>query len=370
MRTVGAEPGTRRPEAGNDTVTGVRDRDGGAAGRSRSAPKYRRWRAPLAPVAVLLVSLVALASVAVGAKPIPLGAVFDALFDYHGGVEEELVRAMRLPRTGLGVVAGASLGLAGALMQAMTRNPLADPGILGVNAGASAAVVVAIGFAGLQTFTGYVWFALAGAAAVAGLVHLIGAAGPGGATPARLVLAGTAVAAALTAVTSSVLLMRPDVFDAFRFWTVGSLAGRDADVLWQVLPFIAAGVLLAAITARPLDAMAVGDEGAAALGTRVGVTRSLAVLAVTLLCGAVTAAVGPIAFVGLAVPHLARTVSGPHHRWIFFYAAVMGAFLLLCADVLGRVLARPAELEVGIVTAFLGAPALVVLTRRTRRRAS
>nr|WP_233521798.1 iron chelate uptake ABC transporter family permease subunit [Streptomyces triticagri] len=315
-----------------------------------------------------MIALAALASVAVGAKPIAPGVVFDALFAYHGTVEEQLVRDMRLPRTGLGLVAGAGLGLAGALMQALTRNPLADPGIMGVNAGASAAVVVAIGFAGLQTFVGYVWFALAGAAAVTGLVHLIGAIGPGGATPARLVLAGTAVAAALTALTSTVLLMRPAVFDAFRFWTVGSLAGRDAQVLWQVLPFVAAGVLLAVLTTRPLDAMAMGDEGAAALGARVRVTRVLGVLAVTLLCGAVTAAVGPIAFVGLAVPHIARAISGPDHRWIFFYAALLGALLLLVADVVGRAVARPAELEVGIVTAFLGAPALVVLTRRARRR--
>lgn len=328
----------------------------------------RRSRVLLAPVALLLVVLVALASVAVGAKSIAPGTVFDALFHYRGTPDEQLVRALRLPRTGLGLAAGSALGLAGALMQALTRNPLADPGILGVNAGASAAVVVAIGFAGLRTFTGYVWFALVGAAAVAGLVHLIGAAGAGGATPTRLVLAGTAVSAALTALTSSVLLMRPDVFDAFRFWTVGSIAGRDADVLWQVLPFIALGVLLAAVTAGPLDVMAIGDDGAAALGTRVRVTRSLGVLAVTLLCGAVTAAVGPIAFVGLAVPHLARAITGPDHRWIFFYAAVLGAVLLLAADVLGRAVARPAELEVGIITAFLGAPALVVLTRRDRRR--
>ncbi|MEV0220500.1 iron chelate uptake ABC transporter family permease subunit [Streptomyces sp. NPDC050704] len=354
METVGAGPRRR-----TGTSVGPPRRPG-PAGR-------RRLRASGVPVTLALIVLLAMASVAVGAKPIPLHTVFDALFDYHGTTDEQLVRALRLPRTGLGIAAGASLGVVGALLQTLTRNPLADPGILGVNAGAAAAVVVAIGFAGLQTFTGYVWFALAGAALVAGLVHVLGAAGPGGVTPTRLVLAGTAVAAALTSLTSAVLLMRPDVFDAFRFWTVGSVAGREASVLVQVLPFLAAGALIAAAVAGPLDAMAIGDDGAAALGARVRTTRALGILAVTLLCGAVTAAVGPIGFVGLAVPHLARAVSGPDHRWIFFYSAALGALLLLGADVLGRVLASPGELEVGIVTAFLGAPALVVLTRRGRK---
>ncbi|MFG3104474.1 iron chelate uptake ABC transporter family permease subunit [Streptomyces sp. NPDC048182] len=332
--------------------------------------RRRRLRVLALALGIALVLLVALASLLVGAKSVGPHAAWDALAGRPGTADARFVRAMRLPRTGLGLAAGGALGLAGALMQALTRNPLADPGILGVNAGAAAAVVVAIGFAGLTTFTGYVWFALAGAAAVTGLVHLIGAAGAGGATPARLVLAGTAVAAALTALTSTVLLMRPDVFDAFRFWTVGSLAGRDAGTLWQVLPFLAAGVLLAGVSAGPLDVMAIGDEGAAALGARVRVTRLLVVVAVTLLCGAVTAAVGPVAFVGLAVPHLARAVAGPDHRWIFAHATVLGALLLLGADVLGRAVARPAELEVGIVTAFLGAPALIALTRRPRRRRS
>ncbi|MFI0421212.1 iron chelate uptake ABC transporter family permease subunit [Spongiactinospora sp. 9N601] len=349
-------------------AVGVEHRE--RAGPSEARQVGRGRGATALVVLVLLVTLlvVALASVAVGARPVAAGTVLDALFDPHGTPDERLIRESRLPRTGLGLVAGAALGLAGALMQSLTRNPLADPGILGVNAGASAAVVVAIGFAGLQTFTGYVWFALIGAAAVAGLVHLLGAAGPGGATPTRLVLAGMAVAAALTALTSAVLLIRPDVFDAFRFWTVGSLAGRDATVLWQVLPFLGAGALLAAAVTRPLDAMAIGEDGAAALGARVGMTRLSGALAVTLLCGAVTAAVGPIAFVGLAVPHLARALGGFAHARTFGYSAALGALLLLSADVLGRWSARPAELEVGIVTAFLGAPALMILSRRARLR--
>ncbi|MGJ5892635.1 Fe(3+)-siderophore ABC transporter permease [Streptomyces sp. V2] len=336
----------------------------------RTAAARRRARLLGVPAVLALIVLLAMVSVAVGAKPIPLGTVFDAVLDPHGTTDEQLVRALRLPRTGLGLVAGAALGVAGALMQTLTRNPLADPGILGVNAGASAAVVLAIGFAGLRTFTGYVWFALAGAAVVAALVHVLGAVGPGGATPTRLVLAGTAIAAALTALTSAVLLARPAVFDAFRFWTIGSVAGREASVLYQVTPFLVAGALIAAAVARPLDALAIGDDGATALGARVGLTRTLGVVAVTLLCGAVTAAVGPIGFVGLAVPHLARVISGPDHRWILFYSAGLGALLLLAADVLGRVVASPGELEVGIVTAFLGAPALVVLTRRGRGRRS
>ncbi|MFI5941078.1 iron chelate uptake ABC transporter family permease subunit [Streptomyces uncialis] len=342
------------------------------AGPPKAAPRPPGRRLPARAsglagwLAVLFVVL--LASVAIGTKDIPLPTVLDALVDHDGGSPDQaLVRELRLPRTGLGLVTGAALGLAGALMQALTRNPLADPGILGVNSGASAGAVLAIGFAGFQHFSGYVWFALAGAGLVSVMVHLIGSAGPGGATPIRLVLAGAALSAALTALVTAVLLMRPEVFDAFRFWTVGSLAGRQADTLWQVLPLLLAGMLLALALARPLDALTLGDDVATSLGGRPARTRVAGVLAVTLLCGGATAAVGPIAFVGLAVPHLARRQSGQDHRWILAYSAVLGAVLLLAADVLGRVLTRPGELEVAVVTAFLGAPALIMLSRRNRR---
>jgi iron complex transport system permease protein len=309
---------------------------------------------------------VLLLSIVVGAKPIPLHSAFQALFHFDGSEDELVVRQERLPRTELGLLVGVALGLAGALMQALTRNPLADPGLLGVNSGASAAIAVAIGYLGLQSPLAYVWFAFGGAAVVSVAVYLLGSAGRSGATPVRLALAGTAVTAALTAFTSAVLLLNPGTFDQFRYWNVGSLVGRDTSVVRQLLPFVAVGAVLALALSRPLNALALGDDSGRALGARPGRTRALGALAVVLLCGSATAAVGPIAFVGLAVPHLARFLTGPDQRWVLPYSAVLAPLLLVGADVLGRVVARPDELEVGIVTAFLGAPVFIALARGGR----
>ncbi|MFJ2609160.1 FecCD family ABC transporter permease [Streptomyces sp. NPDC091279] len=305
-------------------------------------------------------------SLAVGSRSIAPHTVADALFHFHGGSAQLVVRQQRLPRTGLGILVGVALGLSGALMQGLTRNPIADPGLLGVNSGASAAVATAIAFGGMRGPLSYVWFAFAGAALVAVLVHLLGSVGRVAATPARLALAGTAVTAALGGYTSAVLLLDPDAFDQFRYWNVGSLVGREADTVRQMLPFVAVGTLLALALARPLNALALGDDAGRALGTRPGRTRALGGLAVTLLCGAATAAAGPIGFVGLAVPHIVRVWTGPDQRWILPCSALLAPALLLASDVLGRVAAEPGELEVGIVTAFLGAPFFIVLVRRGR----
>nr|WP_229900212.1 iron chelate uptake ABC transporter family permease subunit [Streptomyces hiroshimensis] len=329
------------------------------ASRKRNAA---RAAGLLAATGLLL--LVAVASIAVGAKPLPLEAVWHGLFGDAHGEAGVIVREVRLPRTLLGLLAGAALGLSGAVMQALTRNPLAEPGILGVNAGAAAAVVSAITFLGVSSAGGYVWFALAGAAVVSVVVHVLG--GSRGATPVRLALAGTAVTYALYGYVNSVQLMDSAALDRMRFWTVGSLASADADVIRQVLPFIAAGILLALALARPLNAMALGDDSARALGTRPARTRVLAMAAVTLLCGAATAACGPIVFIGLIVPHLVRALTGPDQRWILPYAAVLSPVLLLGADIAGRVVARPGELQAGIVTAVVGGPLFIHLVRRRR----
>ncbi len=266
----------------------------------------------------------------------------------------------------LGVVVGAALGLAGALMQALTRNPLADPGLLGVNAGASAAVVTAIGFFGVTSLTGYVWFAFVGAAVISLAVYLLGATGRSGATPVRLALAGTAIGAALTAYISAITLTNTEVFDRFRFWAVGSLAGREADVVNQVLPFLVAGLLVGLALARPLNALALGEDTGKALGAHIGRTRILGALAITLLCGAATAAVGPIGFIGLTIPHVARAITGPDQRWVLPYSVVLAPILLLGSDIIGRIVVPPSELEVGIVTAAVGAPFFIYLVRRRR----
>lgn len=315
-------------------------------------------------MAVAVLVLVCFASIAIGAKPLPLSDVWHGLFHYTGGNDDVLVRQVRIPRTLLGLLVGAALGLAGAVMQALTRNPLAEPGILGVNAGASAAVVSAISFFGVTSLTGYVWFAFAGAAIVSVAVYFLG--GSRSATPVRLALAGTAVTAALYGYVNAVQLLDSAALDRLRFWTVGSLASANTETVGKVWPFIALGVLLTVFIARPLNALEMGDDTARALGAHLTRTRVLAMLAVTLLCGAATAACGPIVFIGLMIPHLVRTLTGPDLRWILPYAAVLSPVLLLGADVVGRVIARPSELQVGIVTALIGGPVFIHLVRRKR----
>ncbi|MEU8567917.1 iron chelate uptake ABC transporter family permease subunit [Streptomyces pathocidini] len=312
--------------------------------------------------ALLLLAVLAL-SLAVGAKQLTLAEAWQGLTD-SGSAAYTVVHQMRLPRTLLGLLVGAALGLAGGVMQALTRNPLADPGLLGINAGAAAAVASAISFLGVTTFAGWVWFAFAGAAAVSVLVYAVG--GGRGATPARLALAGAALNATLTAYVSAVMLLDTVSLDKMRFWTVGSLATAQPGTVAKVAPFVAAGLLLALALARPLNALALGDDAARALGTRPQLIRAGAIAAVTLLCGAATAACGPIVFVGLMVPHLVRALTGPDLRWMLPYCAVLAPVLMLGADVVGRVLARPGELQVGIVTTVLGGPLFLYFVRQRK----
>ena len=317
-------------------------------------------------VAVAALTAVALLSLAIGAKSIPLGDVVHGLLRDDGSEQAAIVRELRVPRTLVGLAVGIALGLAGALMQALTRNPLADPGLLGVEAGAAAAVVVAIGVLGFASPSAYVWFAFAGAALASVAVYLLGSHGRAGATPVRLALAGTAIAAALTAFTSGVTLLDPLAFDDFRFWQVGALAGRDLGILTAVGPFLLVGALIALALARPLNAIALGDDAGRALGAHLGRTRALGAISITLLCGGATAVAGPIGFVGLTVPHVARAIVGPDQRRVLAISIVLAPILLLGADVIGRVVARPGELEVGIITALVGAPVFIALVRRTR----
>jgi iron complex transport system permease protein len=319
-------------------------------------------------LAVLIVA--AALSIAVGTKSIPLATMWDALdghiADPSRAEDLQIIQDLRVPRTLIGLAAGIALGLAGALMQALTRNPLADPGILGINAGAAAAVVLAIRVLGVGSLTGYIWFAFAGAAGAFVVVYLLGSRGRSGASPERLALAGAAVGAALLAVTNAVALLDVTTFDRYRLWTVGTLAGRDLDVVLGVTPFVVVGALLALGLGPALNVIALGEDTARALGANLNRTRVLSAVAITLLCGAATAAVGPIAFVGLAVPHVARALVGPDQRWLLPYSLVLAPTLLLLADVAGRVVVRPGELQAGLVTAVVGAPVFlaVVLHRR------
>ncbi|MFD0271315.1 FecCD family ABC transporter permease [Streptomyces sp. NPDC127106] len=314
--------------------------------------------------AFAVLALVAVASIAVGAKQMPLEEVWHGLFHYAGTPSDVVVRDLRIPRTLLGLMVGVGLGLSGAVMQALTRNPLAEPGILGVNAGAAAAVVSAISFLGASSLTAFVWWALLGAAVVSVVVYVLG--GSRSATPVRLALAGTAASAALVGYINAVQLMDSKALDKLRFWTVGSLASANMDTVRHVAPFLVVGAVLALALGRPLNAMALGDDTARALGAHLTRTRIAAMVAVTLLCGAATAACGPIVFIGLMIPHLARIITGPDMRWLLAYSAVLSPVLLLGADVIGRVVTRPAELQVGIVTALIGGPVFIYLVRRKR----
>lgn len=317
-------------------------------------------------VLVCALITVCLLSLAVGNKYIPLTDVWTALFA-PGDSYADTVIASRIPRTLLGLLVGAALAVAGGVMQGVTRNPLADPGLFGVNTGAAAAIVIAAAFGAGSAATS-VWIALPGAFAAVVIVYLLGS-GRGRATPVRLVLAGVVVSAVLVAVIQAITLTMPKVFDAYRFWVVGSLAGRDPGLVTDILPFIVVGLLLALVLSGSLNALALGDDTARALGAHVGRTRILGAVATTLLCAAATAAVGPISFVGLAVPHIVRSFTGADHRWLLPYCLVAGPALLLAADILGRIVASPAELMVGIVTAFVGGPILVLAVRRMKAAA-
>ncbi len=255
--------------------------------------------------------------------------------------------------------------MAGALIQALTRNPLADPGILGVNAGAGLAVTLGIGFFGLSGMSGYIWFSLIGAAAATVLVYVIGAASRN-ASPMTLVLAGVALGAVLGGVSTFLTLIDQETFRRVRNWGVGTIARAGMDDLLTVLPFLAAGLVLALLLAGPLNSVALGDDLATALGTNIVRTRVLGIVAVTLLAGGEAALTGGIGFVGLMVPHAVRWFVGPDQRWIIACAAVAAPVLLLLSDVVGRVIARPGEMEVGIVTAVVGAPVLIALVRRRK----
>jgi iron complex transport system permease protein len=314
-----------------------------------------------------VLALVCLASIAIGAKSIPMGTVIAALLHFDpANADHLIIRSLRIPRTVIGLLAGSALGVGGAVMQGLTRNPLADPGILGVNAGAALFVVIGIYGFGLSSLFGYVWFAFAGAALASGLVYALGSLGREGATPVKLALAGAAVTALLGSITSAILLLDVETLDEFRFWNVGSLAGRTGTIAANVAPFIVVGLLLALACGSMLNNLALGDDVARGLGQRIGLSRILGAVCIVLLCGAATAAIGPIAFVGLAVPHVARAICGGDYRWVVPYSMVLAPILLLCADIVGRVIARPGEVQVGIVTAVIGAPVFIFLVRRRK----
>lgn len=318
---------------------------------------------------VVVLALVALTSLAVGSKSTSLPEVVDALTARPDAYLATVLDA-RIERTLLAIGVGAALAVAGALMQGVTGNPLADPGLLGINAGAAAAMVTASVWLGISTGTvASAWVALLGGGIAALVVHTIGTAGDTGASMVRLVLAGAVVAAVLNAYVQAIALSLPRHFDNYRFWVVGSLGDGGLEQLRAVAPFVVVGLVLALLCVSSLNALALGSEAAAGLGVNTALVRTAALGAATLLCAAATAAVGPIAFVGLAVPHIVRALVGLDMRSQLLGSLLVGPIVLLGADIVGRVLLRPQELMVGVVTAFVGAPILLLAVRRLGRKA-
>ena len=334
--------------------------------RARSRPGGVRLVGLILSLVLLVVAVAA--SIAVGSRDIPLDVVWQALAGHApaGSTDAVVILDSRLPRTVIAVAAGLGLGVAGALIQAVTRNPLADPGILGVTSGSAFAVAMAVGVLGITSVQGYLWFAFAGALLATVVVYVVGSIGREGSSPVRLTLTGVALGAVLSGVVTAMLLADPEGFSAMRAWESGSLAGRGWDGVVPVLPFIAVGVVVASAISPSLNAIALGDDLAVSLGARVALVRTLAIVAVSLLAGGATAIAGPIAFVGLMIPHVARWIVGPDQRWIVVLSIVLGPVLLLVADVVGRIVLRPGELPAGIVTAVVGAPVLIALVRRQK----
>lgn len=316
--------------------------------------------------AVVVLALVTLVSFAIGARGLALDTVWQALTRFDPADGDHAVVHARIPRTVLGLLAGAALGLAGAAMQGVARNPLADPGIIGINAGAALAVVTGIYVFGVSSLTGYIWFAFVGAAAAAVVVYLIASLGRDGATPVKLALAGAALSAGLFSLMNVILVSSRDTLDRFRFWQVGGIAGRDWSVILPGLPFLLLGAVIVLATGRILNNLALGDDIARGLGQRVGLARGITALGIVLLCGSATALAGPIGFVGLIIPHAVRFLTGPDYRWILPFSLVLAPALLLTADVIGRVILLPGEVPAGIMTALVGAPVFVWLVRRSK----
>ncbi len=342
-------------------------------------PFVRRLTGLLLILAVVVVAVIG--SVLIGTREMPLAATWDsftagcsqiwqALIHLHMPQIDKssdtagIVWDLRVPRTVLGLIVGLAIGAAGAITQGHTRNPIADPGLLGVNAGAACAVVGGVYLFGISSPLAYMAFGLGGAIIASALVF--GIAALTGTGPITLVLAGTGLSAMLVAITSAIVLSDTASLDAWRFWSVGSTAGRSIDIFWAALPFIGVGLVLALASGFFLNVLSLGDDMTKALGSRVLVIRGVGILGITLLIGAATAACGPIVFLGLVVPHIARAITGADYRWIIPYSALIGAALLLVCDIIGRVVARPGEIQVGVVLAFVGAPFLIAMVRRTK----
>ncbi|MEM7800756.1 MAG: iron ABC transporter permease [Chloroflexota bacterium] len=303
-------------------------------------------------------------SITLGAAEIEVSTVFASIFQYDETLFDHLIiRTVRLPRIIAGVIIGAALAVAGAIMQGLTANPLASPGILGINAGASLAVVLGVYFLGSPPLLTYALLAITGAGAAAVIVYTLGSVGRGGTTPVKLTLAGVIFTAFTSAFTTAILVLDRQTFDQIRFWTVGSIAGRDWEIIMWMTPFIAVGIIGALLMSRQITTISLGQDIAKGLGQNTGRVRAISAVMVILLAGASVGIAGPVGFVGLVIPHVVRTICGVDYRWIIPYAAVAGGILIVVADSIGRIILRPQEVPIGVMLAFVGAPFFIYLAR-------
>jgi iron complex transport system permease protein len=307
-------------------------------------------------------------SLSLGSRSVSFDEIIGGLTKDSGFTMGELVVHERIPRTVFGLVAGCALAMSGTLMQTVTRNPLADPGILGVNTGAALAIVVGIAFFDIGSLAQYMVFALVGASITAVFVYSVGSLGSGGATPIKLALAGTATSAALASLVSLILLPRSSSMDTFRFWQSGGIGGATFGGIASITPLIAVGAATGLLSVGSLNALALGDDVAAGLGVKTSRTRLLGAASGVLLCGATTALAGPIGFIGLVAPHIVRLIVGPDLRYVLPLSAMVGASVLLLADTVGRIIGSPGEIEAGLISAFIGAPILVFIAVKSKMR--
>lgn len=345
------------------TVTAVPPTTSGVADLRRPALVRIGWLL----VGIVVLALLCVLSVAFGSRAVSIDDILAALSGHSDTISQAAV-TKRIPRTVLAILVGAALALSGATMQAVTRNPIADPGILGVTNGASLAIVLGIAFVGITQPLAYMAFAIAGAAVAAVFVYLVGSLGRGGATPLKLALAGAATSAAFASLISAIMLPRVDILGSFQAWQVGGVGGADWSRMAASLPVLAVGALICVASARGMNSLALGDEMAAGLGENVARTRMLSALGAVILAGVATALAGPIGFVGLVVPHMCRMLIGTDHRWLLPFSALAGAALLIASDVIGRVISPTEEIQVGIVTAVIGAPLFIWIVRRQKVR--
>ena len=313
-----------------------------------------------------LLSIMVIFSISLGAKSIAFYKVADILLGNDPDSLEAAIILQRIPRTVFGILAGGALGISGALMQSITRNPIADPSILGVNTGASLFVVVGIAFFNITVAYQYIWLAIIGAGVTAVFVYSVASMGKDGATPLKLALSGSAVSIVLGSLVSTIMLPNNRVMEAFRFWQVGSIGSATWENIMLISPFLIVGFIISMFISGYLNNLALGDETATALGTNVVMTRTIGALSSVLLCGATTALAGPIGFVGLIIPHIIRLIFGSEMSKMLPLSFLGSAILMLISDIIGRIISLPGETEVGIVTAVLGVPVFILAIRKGR----